>query len=129
MTVSRPPVPWQELARVLGPSALREAAAEDAVDGVVPARVAEPDTAADLAGCLQWARSLGLKVVTRGGGTKLGWGNPPAGCDLVLSTRRLDRILEHAWSDLTVVVQAGCRVGDLQRTLAEHGQHLALDPL
>jgi glycolate oxidase FAD binding subunit len=30
---------------------------------------------------------------------------------------------------MTVIVEAGCRVADLQKTLAEHGQQLALDPL
>ena len=30
---------------------------------------------------------------------------------------------------MTVIVEAGCRVADLQKTLAEHGQRLALDPL
>jgi glycolate oxidase FAD binding subunit len=122
-------VSWQELAEVVGPERLRPAAAGDAVDGVMPQRVAEPATPEDVARCLGWARGAGVKVVARGGGSKLDWGNPPSACDLLLSTARLDRVIEHAWADLTVVVEAGCRVADLQRTLAEHGQHLALDPL
>jgi len=48
---------------------------------------------------------------------------------LVLSTARLNRVLEHAWADMTVIVEAGCLVADLQKTLAQHGQRLALDPL
>ena len=120
---------WPELAAVLGQEHLRAATAADAVDGVVPRMVAEPGTAEELARCLRWARGAGLKVTPRGGGTKLGWGNPPAACDLLLSTARLDRVREHAWADMTVIADAGCRVADLQRTLAEHGQHLALDPL
>ncbi|MGO9287475.1 MAG: FAD-binding oxidoreductase, partial [Polyangia bacterium] len=91
--------------------------------------VAEPGTAEDLARALRWAHAAGVKVSPRGGGTKMGWGNPPAACDLVLSTARLNRVLEHAWADMTVIVEAGCRVADLQKTLAEHGQRLALDPL
>ncbi len=122
-------VAWPELAEVLGPEGLRAATAEDAVDGVTPRWVAAPGTAEELARALRWARDAGLQVVPRGGGTKLGWGNPPAGCDLLLSTARLNRVLEHAWGDMTAIVEAGCRVADLQQTLAEHGQHLALDPL
>jgi len=122
-------VSWAELAAVLGPERLRPATAADAVDGVAPRMIAEPGTAEDLARCLRWARDAGLKVTPRGGGTKLGWGNPPAACDLLLSTARLDRIQEHAWADMTVIADAGCRVADLQQALAEHGQHLALDPL
>lgn len=120
---------WSELAAVLGQDHLRAATAADAVDGVAPRMIAEPGTAEDLARCLRWARGAGLKVTPRGGGTKMGWGNPPAACDLLLSTARLDRVCEHAWADMTVIAEAGCRVADLQQALAEHGQHLALDPL
>jgi glycolate oxidase FAD binding subunit len=49
--------------------------------------------------------------------------------DLVLSLARLNRVLEHAWADMTVTVQAGCSVGELQNTLAQHGQRLAIDVL
>jgi len=71
----------------------------------------------------------GLVVMPRGGGTKLDWGRPPRPVDLVLSTTRLDRVMEHAWADMTATVEAGCTVARLQHTLAEHGQRLACDPL
>ena len=122
-------VSWPELAQIVGKEHLRDATAADAIDGAQPQMVAEPGTAEELARALGWARGGGLKVAPRGGGSKLGWGNPPAGCDLVLSTARLDRVLEHAWADMTVIVEAGCRVADLQKALSEHKQRLALDPL
>jgi glycolate dehydrogenase FAD-binding subunit len=50
------------------------------------------------------------------------------GGDLVLSTRRLDQVLEHEAGDLTAVVEAGVRVRDLNERLADDGQMLALDP-
>ncbi len=71
----------------------------------------------------------GLVVMPRGGGTKLDWGRPPRPADLVLSTTRLDRVVEHAWADMTATVEAGCPVARLQQALAEHGQRLACDPL
>jgi glycolate oxidase FAD binding subunit len=46
----------------------------------------------------------------------------------VLSTRRLDRVLEHEPGDLTAIVEAGITVSALQAALAPHGQMLALDP-
>ena len=122
-------VSWPELAEIVGKENLRAAIAEDAMDGVSPQMVAEPGTAEELARALRWANGASLKVAPRGGGTKLGWGNPPAACDLVLSTTRLKRVLEHAWADMTVIVEAGCSVADLQKALGEHGQRLALDPL
>jgi glycolate oxidase FAD binding subunit len=122
-------ISWAELAEIVGEEHLRAATAADAIDGVEAQMVAEPGTAEDLARSLRWAHAAGMKVSPRGGGTKLGWGNPPAACDLVLSTARLSCILEHAWADMTVIVEAGCRVADLQKTLVEHGQQLAIDPL
>jgi glycolate oxidase FAD binding subunit len=68
-------------------------------------------------------------VIPTGGGTKLDWGNPPRKADVLLSLRRQNRVIEHAWADLTVTVEAGCTIAELQRTLAEHGQRLAIDPL
>ena len=50
------------------------------------------------------------------------------GGDVVLSTRRLDRVLEHEAGDLTAIVEAGVRLRDLDERLAGHGQMLALDP-
>jgi glycolate oxidase FAD binding subunit len=50
------------------------------------------------------------------------------GGDLVVSTRSLDRVLEHEAGDLTATVEAGIRLSALEERLAEHGQMLALDP-
>ncbi len=50
------------------------------------------------------------------------------GGDLVISTRYLNRLLEHEAGDLTATVEAGLRLSALNERLAEHGQMLALDP-
>src|SRR5207302_4207274 len=68
-------------------------------------------------------------VIPLCGCTKLSWGNPPSRASLLRSTARLNRVLEHAWADLTVTIGAGCTIQTLQQTLAQHGQCLALDPL
>ena len=41
---------------------------------------------------------------------------------------RLNRVIEHAAGDLTVTVEAGVRLDDLQTLLAGSGQFLAIDP-
>ncbi len=57
------------------------------------------------------------------------WGAAPASCDLIIETRRLDQVLEHAAGDLVVSVQAGVRARPTWPTsLASAGQRLALDP-
>src|SRR6266404_3348355 len=107
----------------------RSATAADAVAGLQPKLVVEPGTAQELAEILRLSNGAGVVVIPRGGGTKLEWGNSPARADLILSTARMNEIIEHAWADLTVTVQAGCTIQRLQETLAQHGQRLALDPL
>jgi glycolate oxidase FAD binding subunit len=125
-------MPLTELApfhEIVGADRVRHAQATDAVRGVMPRVVVEPANAAELSAALRMANDHGLAVVPTGGRTKLEWGNPPARADLLLSTKRLDQVVEHAWSDLTVTVEAGCTIEALQATLRQHGQRVAIDPL
>src|SRR3989475_755621 len=114
---------------IVGNENVHAATAADAVAGVQPKLVIEPGAERELAEILRLSNEAGLAVIPRGNGTKLGWGNPPTRADLILSTTRLNAIIEHAWADLTVTVEAGCTIQRLQETLAQHGQRLALDPL
>ncbi|MGH9357273.1 MAG: FAD-binding oxidoreductase [Terriglobia bacterium] len=117
------------LRAVAGSAHVRPAGAGDAVAGVQPGIVVEPGSEQELAAVLRYANQAGLSVAPCGGGTKLSWGNPPKRLDLIVSTARLDRVVEHAWADLTVIVEAGCTIQRLQETLAQRRQRLALDPL
>jgi glycolate dehydrogenase FAD-binding subunit len=106
----------------------RAATPADAVDGVQPEVVVEPTTLEEASQVLREATEQGRRVVCRGGGSKLGWGNPPAAADLLVSTARLDRVLEHAEGDLIVRAEAGVRLDALQEVLGKAEQFLALDP-
>jgi glycolate dehydrogenase FAD-binding subunit len=123
------PVLQEKLIALLGPDAVRPATPADAVSGVQPQLLLEPTNEHQLAAVLRLANESKLAVIPRGGGSKLAWGNPPSRADLILSTARLNKVLEHVWADLTVTVEAGCLIQTLQQTLAQHGQRLALDPL
>jgi glycolate oxidase FAD binding subunit len=107
---------------------VRTAGPADSAGGKQARYVAAPASAAEAAALLSAAARLGLSVVARGSGTKLDWGAAPAGCDLIVDTRRLDRVLEHAAGDLVVTVQSGVRLDDLATVLATADQRLALDP-
>jgi len=111
-----------------GGVASRPATEADAVDGVQPELVAEPATVEEAAAVLREATAAGKRVVCRGAGTKLGWGNPPTGAEIILSSARLDRILEHAEGDLIVKAEAGVPLEALQAAVGEAGQLLALNP-
>jgi len=99
----------------------------DAVDGVPARFVAAPGSTAEAAAVVRVAAAEGLAVVARGAGTKLGWGTPPRRLDLIVDTRRLDRIVEHAAGDLVVVAQAGVPLAELGERLAGDRQRLAVD--
>jgi glycolate oxidase FAD binding subunit len=77
---------------------------------------------------MRFANANGLKVMPSGGGTKLGWGNPVVP-DIELSMKRIYKLREHPWQDMTCTVEAGCPWADMQAELRLHGQMVALDPL
>lgn len=119
----------ENLRAVVGPKNLRAASAADTTLGVAAQFIAKPENEKQLAAAPSMANEAAIAVAPRGGGTKRDWGNPPKTAQLILSTVRLNRIVEHAWADLTVTVEAGCTLQSLQETLAQHGQRLAVDGL
>jgi glycolate oxidase FAD binding subunit len=118
-----------DIRAIVGEAHMRAASVEDAIDGLRPQLIIEPANADEISKVLKTATDAGVQVIPRGGGTKLGWGNPPRAAQVIISTSRLKRVVEHAWGDMTATVEAGCTVQQFQQTLAEHGQLLALDPL
>jgi glycolate oxidase FAD binding subunit len=107
--------------------ASRKATVEDAVDGVVPGRVVEPEDGAQLAQALADATAARRSTIVRGGGTKLAWGRRPRAVDQLLSTARLIAPLVHRDGDLTATVGAGVRLTDLNAHLAQKGQWLPVE--
>src|SRR5215203_6728458 len=120
--------PTEELRSIVGEDHVRDAAPKDAVDGVEPSLIVEPATIEETSEVMKLANREGLAVSPRGSGTKMGLGNPPKQVDLILSTTRMDKIIEHVPGDQIVRVQAGLRLQDLQENLAESDQMLGVDP-
>jgi glycolate oxidase FAD binding subunit len=108
---------------------LRQGVAADEVCGVIPELYVEPANEAELERVLNYASQTRMQIAPRGGGTKLDWGVGPQSIDLMISTAKLARILEHAPDDMTVTVEAGVTIAQLQNALSQHRQRLALDPL
>ncbi|WP_234359471.1 FAD-binding oxidoreductase [Plantactinospora sp. BC1] len=106
---------------------VRPAGPADAVGGVPARIVAAPGSTAQAAALLRAAAGLGLSVVFRGAGSRSDWGNPPRSLDLLVQTRRLTGVVEHAAGDLIVAVRAGTPLTELRDALAPAGQQLGLD--
>ncbi|MGH3315893.1 MAG: FAD-binding oxidoreductase [Nocardioidaceae bacterium] len=105
----------------------REAQPDDAVGGVPARWVAAPGSTQEASALLRTAARQGLTVVPRGRGTAIEWGAPPRAVDLVVSTERMDTLVEHVAGDLVCVVEAGATIDAVNDQVSEHGQQLALD--
>jgi glycolate oxidase FAD binding subunit len=106
---------------------VHDARPDDVVDGVVPGVVARPDDTAQVSEVLKACAAHDLTVVPCGRGTKLSWGAPPTSADVLLDVSAMDQVLDHAAGDLIAVAQSGALLTDLQQTVAQGGQRLALD--
>ncbi len=98
------------------------------VDGIVPRVVVRPADAEQIGAVLRVCAESGAAVVPWGSGTAMDLGNPPRAADVVVLTDRLSRVIDHDHSNLTVTVQTGITLGDLDRALGEHRQFLPLEP-
>jgi glycolate oxidase FAD binding subunit len=104
------------------------ASAADTIGGRQARYVAAPASTDEASSLLRAASALGLTVVPRGAGRLQHWGDPPDSCDLIVDTRRLDRVVEHQPGNFTVTVQAGVRLHDLAVVLQAARQHLGILP-
>lgn len=93
-----------------------------------PLAVVTPTSVDSVRATLRAAHAAGVTVVPRGAGTGLSGGAAVPDGALVLSTARLDRILEIDADDGVAVVQPGVIVADLDRVAARHGLLYAPDP-
>ncbi len=92
------------------------------------ALIATPETESEVSEVLSLARREGLSVVPAG---NLSWadsGNRVAQVDLILSTRRMTKMVRHEPADLVATAEAGVTLIDFQKQLAEGGQWLPVDP-
>ncbi len=87
-----------------------------------------PYTVETLSAIVKQAQQQQWQILACGNGSKLDWGGLAKEVELVVSTQKLNRIVEHAVGDLTVTVEAGVKLADLQATLQPTGQFLPIDP-
>ncbi len=101
-----------------------------AVDDVIPGLMVSPGTIAETSKVMAVAHGLGLAVLPRGGGTKMSLGGIPARADLILSTKRMNGYADYDIANLTIEVECGATVAEVQAKLSAEGEgyFLPLDP-
>lgn len=98
-----------------------------AIDGVKPSVWVVPSNVEEVAAVIRVANERNLNIVTAGGFTHQSMGNVPTAVDILLRTDRLNRVLHFDPGDLTIGVEAGCKVGDLSEQVAAESLLLPMD--
>jgi glycolate oxidase FAD binding subunit len=87
-----------------------------------------PQNRDTIAAIVRQAHQQQWRILICGNGTKLNWGKSTQDIQLVISTQKCDRLIEHAVGDLTVTVEVGIKLSELQNILRSHQQFLPIDP-
>jgi glycolate oxidase len=98
------------------------------VSTAAPLGIVHARTVADVQATLRVANARRVPVVPRGAGTGLAGGAIAGNGELVLSTLRMNRVLEISVDDELAVVEPGILNGDLNAQLLPHGLWFAPDP-
>lgn len=93
-----------------------------------PHCIVYPHTQDQLAKVMATANENKWSVLPCGNMSKINWGNLSKNIDLVISTKRINKLIEHAVGDLTITVEAGIKFCEIQAILAQYRQTLAIDP-
>ncbi|MBW4592010.1 MAG: FAD-binding oxidoreductase [Brasilonema angustatum HA4187-MV1] len=115
---------WEDV-----PISQRKSILQAIASPTAPGCIVYPHTTEQLAQVITQAHRNKWRVLPCGSGSKLNWGGLVKDVDVVVSTERLNQLIEHAVGDLTVTVEAGMKFSHLQEMLANSGQFLALDPI
>lgn len=90
--------------------------------------VAFPHNVEELSEMMRLAESERWRVIPAGAGTWLTVGNRPTQFQFVVSTAKMNRVLEYEPADLTATVQAGCSLAEFNEQAAKYRQFIPLDP-
>ena len=90
--------------------------------------VVHPSSPLEISRLVLLANEAGFPIIPRGAGTGLPGGALAVDGGLVLTTRRINRILEIDRESLTAWVEPGVYNGDLQKAAAEYSLFFPPDP-
>jgi glycolate oxidase FAD binding subunit len=100
--------------------------AKYAIHGIAPGSAAKPESAQEAAEVVRFAATEKLAVIPCGNRTKLDLGAPPLRYDIALDLSVLREIAHYDPADLTLSVDAGFPLAELNATLFQHNQFIPL---
>jgi glycolate oxidase FAD binding subunit len=86
-----------------------------------------PSDRAGVAETVRAAYEANQAVYPVGGGTALDYGTSPTASGTQLNLTGIHRIVDYTPRDMTILIEAGMRMADLEATLAKENQHLPID--
>src|SRR5262245_11070427 len=89
--------------------------------------VHRPVTPEEVGDRVRAAVAAGHAVFPLGGRTQLGLGLPPDRAGVGLDLTSLSQVIDYPARDMTITVQAGITISELQRLLTDEGQRLPID--
>ena len=98
------------------------------IGSIKPRVRVEPASAEETAACLRTCGDFGAAVVPSGARTWLDGGNPLRTGDVLLSMRRMSRVVEYSPPDLTATLECGVALSEFNRIAKAEKQWLPLDP-
>jgi glycolate dehydrogenase FAD-binding subunit len=99
------------------------------VDGLVPKAVLFPETERQISEIMKVASRESVSIMPMGSGTKRSLGNIPPQLDVLLSTQKLNLLLEHEARDLVATTQCGVTLENFQNKLKDDNQFLPVNPM
>jgi glycolate oxidase FAD binding subunit len=97
------------------------------IDGRRPKLLCRPESAEQMAAALRLCTEEEAAIIPWGGGTAMAVGNLPRHTDVIVETRKLNRVIEHDHANLTATVQSGITSSDLQASLAPQKQFVPIE--
>ncbi len=127
----------REFARIVGDQSTRrlsdsgatpQTEAQAASRSIERALEVAPQSTAAAVQVMQLAMTEDKAVVPAGAATWIDAGNLLHRSDLIVTTRRMTRVLKHEPADLVATAEAGLTLRNFQKHLAQAGQWLPIDP-
>lgn len=90
--------------------------------------VAFPQKLEELSEIMRFCHEQHWRVIPAGAGLWLEMGNRPVESGLIVSTEKMNRVLEYEPADLTATLEAGATLAAFNQLASKHRQFIPLDP-